>query len=237
VYVEDEDISQPVESEAAILSDKTSNDESSKCASTSYQTDLPDINNRWEHKAILMLIDQYKSSLSLFTSTSVRNDVVWKSISAKLHENGFKYNRTQCENKFKNLKRQYQKKIDSMRNTGAASVKFEYFSQFDEIFGKKPNVNPIAIASSSRRQTDMETKLIEDALEENTSDSNNSNIKDVQDKIKKRKSKAEKFLEHIQNTEKEKEQSKRFRHEQLMEIQREAMQVFAQKMDKLIDKL
>jgi hypothetical protein len=42
VYVEDEDISQPVESEAAILSDKTSNDESSKCASTSYQTDLPD---------------------------------------------------------------------------------------------------------------------------------------------------------------------------------------------------
>lgn len=200
------------------------------------------VSNRWEHKAILMLISEYKAALSLFSSSSVRNDVAWKSISSKLCENGYKSTTTQCENKFKNLKRQYQKKIDSMRNTGAAAVKFDYFSEFDDIFGKKPSTKPVAIASS-RRETVIRHENTEDVLEETTiAKENTSELDDGKENISsntvnKRKTKADKFLEHIKEIEDQKEETKRKRHEELIALQRQAIDVFAKKMDKLIDKL
>lgn len=226
------DIDEPSTTSCEIADGEDETTNSSSYKSTA--NDVRETNNRWEHKAILMLIEQYKRSLSMFTSTSVRNDVAWKAVSEKLYENGFTFNSTQCEYKFKNLKRQYQKKIDSMRNTGAAAVKFDYFSQFDEIFGTKPNITPIAVASS-RREQQTETADSEDALEEK---SNVNESKDnIQNKISKRKTKADRFLGHMEHLEKEKEEAKRKRHEELVALQREAINVFAQKMDKLIDKL
>lgn len=38
----------------------------------------------------------------------------------------------------------------SDRNTGGKRIHFEYFDEFDELFGDDPNVVPIAIASSSK---------------------------------------------------------------------------------------
>lgn len=58
---------------------------------------------------------------------------------------------TQCENRWKYIRAKYIKKKDndSNGNTGGAYFDFEYFNEIDEILGKKPNVVPKHLASSS----------------------------------------------------------------------------------------
>ncbi|KAJ8934816.1 hypothetical protein NQ314_013185 [Rhamnusium bicolor] len=73
-----------------------------------------------------------------------------KKISADLEVGGVKYSTTQCLNKFKYLKMRYMKWKDSQKRSGAATFRFEYASELDEIFGKKPTINPPVIASSQR---------------------------------------------------------------------------------------
>lgn len=84
--------------------------------------------------------------------TTKRNATVWKVISEKLNAAGYLFTAVQCQDKFKYLKLGYTKKVDNMSNksSGAAPINFEYFSKIDVIFGKKPNIDPPNIASSSR---------------------------------------------------------------------------------------
>lgn len=62
--------------------------------------------------------------------------------------------------------------------SGAAAIKIEYFDLFNEMFGHKPNVVPLATASSSRGQgialnTDLEA---EDILQDADVEQNKENI-------------------------------------------------------------
>ena len=52
----------------------------------------------------------------------------------------------------KGLKSLWTDKRDNMgpKSTGAAPLKCDNFEELDELFGNKPNVTPVAIASSSR---------------------------------------------------------------------------------------
>ncbi|KAI4455704.1 myb/sant-like dna-binding domain [Holotrichia oblita] len=202
---------------------------------------------RWSHEAILMLIDQYQKQEGMFKSNTVRNDTVWQTIANKLCDAGFQFSWTQCENKFKNLKRRYQKKVDNMKSTstGAETIKFDYFNRFDEIFGEKPNIRPLSIASSSRV---IHIEVSKDVLSENDQENEAANVNEDEvvdvnaNKVVEmasctRKTKADKFMEQIKKIEKEKEESKQRRHEELLETQCKIMKMFEDKMDKLIEKL
>ncbi|CAG9763596.1 unnamed protein product [Ceutorhynchus assimilis] len=61
------------------------------------------------------------------------------------------YTLDQCKNKFKYLKAKYVKVKNSMsdRNTGGKKITFDYFDEFEEMFGKDSNIEPVAIASCS----------------------------------------------------------------------------------------
>jgi len=43
-----------------------------------------------------------------------------------------------------------QKKLDNRHETGSGVYDFEYFNELDELFGRKPNIKPKHLASSSR---------------------------------------------------------------------------------------
>jgi len=102
----------------------------------------------WTRSDTIRLISLYKEHKSLFKSTTIRNDKVWKLISDKIKN----YSAEQCKNKFKYLKSKYTKKKDNMsiRASGQDSVLFEFFEELDSIFASEPNISPITIASTSR---------------------------------------------------------------------------------------
>lgn len=115
--------------------------------------DLQSCKAVWSRSATLMLIQSYKNHLNDFKSTTMKNSKVWSIISGELRVQGHEYTSAQCTDKFKYLKGQYTKKVDNMsdKSSGAARINFDFMEEMDEIFGKKPNIHPPSIASSSRK--------------------------------------------------------------------------------------
>lgn len=112
-------------------------------SSTSYRA-------HWTRTQVLQLIASYKKFQHLFDSSTIRNEIVWKKIANDMgHHTG-----VETKNKFKYLKSRYTKKKDNMsiRSTGASALQFEFYEEFDEMFGNDPNIVPKSIASSSRNQ-------------------------------------------------------------------------------------
>lgn len=105
---------------------------------------------RWSTDATLFLIDQWQKNSSKFTSTTIRNEEVWKKIVKELeHADLFKYTWKQAEDKWKNLRKAYMKVKDNQgdKSSGAAKMTCKFYDELDEIFRKSPSVKPISIAS------------------------------------------------------------------------------------------
>jgi len=190
--------------------------------------------------------------MSMFQSSTIRKEAIWKIISTNLSQTNFHYTPKQCEFKFKNLKKKYHAKIDNMKATasGAAATKFEYFDLFNEMLGHKPNVVPLATASSSRGQKIMlNTDLnAEDILQDNVDEQNKENKENILQKkrasseeISKKnfpkKTKLDQIFMQLDDINKKREEGKYMRHKELIAIQENAIKIFNEKMDKLIDKL
>lgn len=105
----------------------------------------------WSRNGILRLINLYAKHEEKFKSSIIKNDTVYRIISEELQSEGYGFSAIQCRDKFKYLKLKYMKKIDNMKSThtGEEKLVFDYFKEMDEIFGKKPNTKPVAIACSS----------------------------------------------------------------------------------------
>jgi hypothetical protein len=67
---------------------------------------------------------------------------------------------TQCRDKLKYLKMRYMRTKDNMKRSGAAPIMFDYFEQMDKCLGEKPNVEPVAIAFSSRDPVEINSKYL-----------------------------------------------------------------------------
>ena len=127
----------------------------------------------WTKSETLCLIEAYENNISIFESNSKKNRLGWIQISKDLKKyifrylfKNFRYNNIinnlyifrkqieytedQCQGKFKYLLLCYKKKLDNRHETGSAVYAFEFFNELDELFGKKPNIKPKHLASSSR---------------------------------------------------------------------------------------
>ncbi|XP_018378209.1 PREDICTED: uncharacterized protein LOC108770936 isoform X2 [Trachymyrmex cornetzi] len=133
---------------------------------------------------------------------------------------GYNFAAIQCKEKMKYMKKKYSKKIDNMgpKSTGAAPLKCDNFDELDELFGNKPNVIPVAIASSSGNVTQEEF----------------SDVKDCDKKQRKRASAI--TLSDLKIILEEKEEAKKARHEQRQELFRQSITSHERMMDKLLDK-
>ncbi|XP_071576917.1 uncharacterized protein [Temnothorax nylanderi] len=116
----------------------------------------------WTDKSRAMLLYLYKKYKDDFSSNCIKKDDIWAKIACDMKHEGYNFVAAQCKEKMKYMKKKYFKKIDNMgpKSTGAAPVKCENFEELDELFGNKPNVTPVAIASSSRDDNKSEVTQI-----------------------------------------------------------------------------
>lgn len=208
-----------------IEGDSTNDSELSVTPSTSASVRM--VSQQWSRQAILLLINFYKDHQKLFLDMSIKNEKVWNLISEKLSEEGFNYTKSQVENKFKYLRARYTKKKDNMgdKQSGKSPVSFEYFEEFDEIFGKRPNITPTAAASSIQ------------GCSFNVISEDNENAFEPE----KKKTRLEKQISHLhqffdkQNQKKEKAREKR--HNEKQALMERSINVYHDMMEKLIKKL
>lgn len=106
----------------------------------------------WTDKSRAMLLHLCKKYKNDFNSNCIKKNVTWTKIACDIKYAGYNFVAVQCKEKMKYMKKKYFKKIDNMgpKSTGAAPLKCDNFEELDELFGNKPNVTPVAIASSSR---------------------------------------------------------------------------------------
>ncbi|CAH0562879.1 unnamed protein product [Brassicogethes aeneus] len=180
------------------------------------------LRSTWTREEILNLINLYKEYENKFKSTTVKNDKVWQDISLKISSHTWE----QCKNKFKYLKSKYIENKDNMgaKASGAKAIKFEFFDEMDDIFKLQPNVNPVAIASSSRG-----LKNITNILDQGPNDNKRKAEEDSEKPVKKNKtsnSSYKKSNSSFREIQEIRENGRNRRHEENLEVMKELVSVF-----------
>lgn len=110
---------------------------------------------KWkDENAVKLLIKLWQDHESLFKNSIMKNVEVWRMISESLQKmnSNWIFNAVQCENKFKNLRRHYTATKDHNAQTGVQPKTCKFYNEMEEVLGMKPNVKPVAIASSLKRR-------------------------------------------------------------------------------------
>lgn len=81
---------------------------------------------RWNHKAVLMLLESYREYQSRFETGQSKQG--WKMISGNLHESGINVTPQQCSIKMDTLKRRFKCIKDTQSKTGTSPITWEYYS-------------------------------------------------------------------------------------------------------------
>lgn len=66
--------------------------------------------DQWPKNHVLVLINAFEINKHMFSSTTIRKEKVWQVISKHLKNTGIHKTALQCDNKWKNLRKLYQKK-------------------------------------------------------------------------------------------------------------------------------
>lgn len=188
----------------------------------------------WTNQQILKLIGLYKEHTKYFNSTTIRNEKVWGMIENKMKP----FSAEQCKNKFKYLKSKYLKKKDNMsdKSSGAKYLQFNFFEEMDELFGKDPNITPVAIASTSgqarKRNNTSEAESTNEVSEENLKPEETNKI----DTHKKTKRNIADQLKKISEESKEKEKNSERRHQENKALKERGLELFDRYMNYLMTK-
>lgn len=179
-----------------------------------------------------MLISLRKEYDNSFNSTSLRNDQVWDMIVEKM--TGF--SRNQIKDRWQYLRKRYLRKKEnrSDRDTGGENIKFDYFDEMDDILGKKPNIAPKHLASSL--QGALRCDVTDDALENDASPEEPPQKKQAS-AILKKNDVLSNFINYYKENSLKKEERTQARHDENMALKNKAIDVFGEKMDKLINKI
>ncbi|KAK4886505.1 hypothetical protein RN001_002776 [Aquatica leii] len=190
----------------------------------------------WSRNATLLLINLRKKFDSFFKSTTMKNDRVWRMVAAEIQKNDFDVSATQCRDKWQYLKKRYVKKADNMgdRGTGEERIKFEFFEEMHEVLEKKHNVHPIGTASSIKglNSSSCTENNVADVLED-VEDTNEKQLK----KRKKKEDGVVQFMREVKKSTETREVSREIRHKEIMASRNRAIEVFAEKMDSLIERI
>lgn len=101
------------------------------------------------------LLQTWKNYKELFDSSTIRNDAVWNLIAEELAiaNSSWVYSGTQCENKFKDVRKNYMKMRDHNNQTGAEPKYCKFYNDMEVILGEKPCVKPVTLASNLKKRT------------------------------------------------------------------------------------
>ena len=168
----------------------------------------------WTKQETLLLLDIYTSRETQFHNGKITAKHSWENVAKEMKEMGHNLSGEKCAIKFQAMKRRYKSIKDQNNKSGNHATKWEYFDRMDEIFNKKPWVQPLAVAGTS---CNSETNNIEETSKEST---------------KKRKLTMETCLESILHEKRLKREEASRRHEEKM-IQLESLKTV---LEKLIEK-
>lgn len=165
-------------------------------------------------------------------------------IAAKLIEENplWEYTGKQCENKFKDVRKMYTKTRDNNVNKSGQDLQTcKFYEEMDVVFGDKPIIKPIAIASNLKKHKRLACAFLspEDEEERENIENFTENKTDKKTEEPKKKSKVSKELEKwalLQQEAAAREQAKERRHEERMRYQAEAIKAYETAMSKLLDK-
>lgn len=143
--------------------------------------------------------------------------------------------------KFKYLKSKYMLKKDNMKGgaNGQARVQFKFLEEMDDIFAKKPNVQPVSLASNTGHQSISEIDDTHDILGEDQQRPGTSNETNIEKTVKKKGTTLllENIVGKIEDTEAKKDEKRQKRHEDNLEFKQNMLNTFSNKMDALIELL
>lgn len=195
-----------------------------------------------DENAVKTLIHQWKQHQSLFESSVIRNDVVWKKISEEVKKanSAWQYTAKNCENKFKDISKVYKRTKDHNNQTGVEPKTCKYYEELEEVLGEKPCLKPIALASSLRKRPNSAASSSTGNTTCDIDDVENS--QEILKKCKKiKKTRMERDLElwakTISEENKKHDESKERRHQELLSRQDRARETYEYFMTKLIEKL
>lgn len=177
-----------------------------------------------------LLFALYKDHQDAFKSTSIKNDVVWDKIRNQMKTDGYNFTKTQIKDKWTNMRKQYIRIKDNNKQTGAERKTYRYYDEMDELYGNKPNINPVATASNMRKSIEDENIL--SSSEDSTTNDDQHTRK--RSKVERQLSSwTEKFIEHA----KEREDQRKQRHAERIVTIENSTKTFHDIIKKLIDKL
>lgn len=119
----------------------------------------------WTDNAVKLLIEIYKANKEKFDSPSFTKKKVWEIISTKLNKYGYNKSGVKCDEKWRNLRKTYDKVRTEINKTGNAKVTWKFYEDFQEMYWKDPFYVPVATAST----TTIKRKLTDTNIEENSS--------------------------------------------------------------------
>lgn len=97
------------------------------------------------------------------------NKQVWKNIAASMNTHGYNLSAENCNLKWTGMKKKYKMLKDANNKTGAAKQTWEYYNIINEMLIKRPEIEPLSIASSSRG---FQLNRIAVKMSENNNDEN-----------------------------------------------------------------
>ena len=158
---------------------------------------MPNLSTRWTKEATLCLLTAYKDLEWKLSDPKVKNKAVWQEIAQNLSENNFTFTAEKCERKMLNMKRDYRSVIDHNNKTGNDRKTHPFMDEMNEIFGLKPTIKPLAVASSmptkSKEGTETENKRKESRKRKS---SHNESFTEI---LKTMNTKSDQRLEILQN--------------------------------------
>jgi len=89
-------------------------------------------------------------------------------IAQEVNESGYTFTGEQCDLKFRNLKKTYKRIVDSNNKTGRGTKTWPYFQQFNRLFSKDPEVQPVAIVGNrevEKQHSHMDPLVVEEVTD------------------------------------------------------------------------
>lgn len=181
----------------------------------------------WNDFAVHLLFTLHKKYEKDFKSTIIKNDIVWDKIKVDMTTDGYNFTMQQIKDKWANMRKYYMRVKDHNNQSGAEPKTYKYYNEMDAVYGKKPNVKPVAIASNMRSESwDAASSLVED-----------SETDEPKRKLSKLDCNLTTWSESFVQYSKEKENRQEERQKEQIAAIENATKTFKHVMEKLIEKL
>lgn len=97
---------------------------------------------------IKLLLSEIKKHIQSLMSPI--NKQVWNNIAASMNTYGYNLSSENCNIKWTGLKKKFKTIKDARNKTGTAKQIWEYYDIINEMLSKKPEIEPLSLASNSR---------------------------------------------------------------------------------------